>query len=262
MADSTDTKVPTITKIDPKTRLLSYSLQTDHVTAPAQYYPLPLPRTNASKPNILYADPDNDSEPSEALKHPNDRSIIVYGTKNGLTILYPRRSQRYRPNDSSDSDIEMLDRNDWVVYESEDIAQSQARFSPEPYDLKYESYSEPEGFNCQRNARFPWKYSIDLGSPVTEFALPTLNSLLDSTNSLAEPWNQNVYITAITEDGVVRLVALPLRLPPPGMNSTRNFSTPDFPVDIITLKPGNRRQPRPRGICMGLLQRMLHSGSP
>ncbi|KAF3922761.1 hypothetical protein ABW21_db0209162 [Orbilia brochopaga] len=257
MANSIDTKAPTITNIDPKTRLLSYSLQTDHVTAPAQYYPLPLPRSNTLKSTALDVNSNGNNGSSDPIQYPNDRSIIVYGTKTGLTILYPRRSRHRRISDlNSDSDIEVIGDNDCVSYEDQSPP-SKLRFSQEDYNLKYESESETEGYSCRRNPRFPWKYSVDLGSPVTEFALPTFDAFLAGTDSISQPWNRSLFITAITEDGAVQLVVLPFRPPPPGVSSTRETST-DFPVDIIWLKPNNRRQPRPRGVCMGILQRMVY----
>ncbi|KAJ6259821.1 hypothetical protein Dda_5463 [Drechslerella dactyloides] len=240
MADSEDMKVPTITKINPKTRLLSYSLQTDYVTAPAQYYPLPLPRSNGSRKIVC-----------ESLDIPGhyDRSIVVYGTKTGLSIIYPRRSQRRRicslKLGDSDSDIEIISKSDLTTEDNGHTDQSHILtppFSHEDYDLKYESHSESERCGSRHNARFPWKYSVDLSSPVTEFAFPTFdNSLLGNVDSVSEPWSHSLYVTAITEDGTVQLVTLPLRLPPPGISSTEHIS-PDFPVYVwnTMLRPDGR----------------------
>ncbi|EWC44595.1 hypothetical protein DRE_06676 [Drechslerella stenobrocha 248] len=277
MADATYTKAPAITKLNPKTRLLSYTLRASHLTAPAQYYPCPLPRVRVN--TTQSAKLQEGSQGETATAYPSDRSIVVYGTKTGLTILYPRRirhcgAQHLRAASAqctdweeigANSDVEMAEDGDCVVYEHTENGPTASPhaapgFDSGGYETDYESHSGSEEYSFQRNIGFPWKYSIDLDSAVTEFALPRIPDFVDEQSGPGfRPWLlQKVYITAITEDGAVRLIVLPFRLPPPGVSSTRHIS-PEFPVNITHLKHGIRGQTRPRGICLGLLQRLPYS---
>ncbi|KAF3916840.1 hypothetical protein ABW20_dc0109464 [Dactylellina cionopaga] len=239
MADAPDTKLPIAVKLNPKARLLSG----------------------------------------------NDRSLIVYGSKTGLTILYPTRSRPFRPatprspdfikvefNESNDgSDLEVLSMStsseDWVIYENpEDAILIQRCTTPstDSEDEQYESYSEPEEYNIQRNTRFPWKYSINLGSPVTNFAFPgaSIPMFGQTGRESHKPWLDKVYIAAITEDGTTRIITLPLRLPPPGA-SFPSLNSSEFPVDITVLTHSQEAsQTLPRGICVDFMRQVPKKVSP
>ncbi|KAF3926454.1 hypothetical protein AA313_de0206871 [Arthrobotrys entomopaga] len=233
MADAPDTKLPLIIKLSPKTRLLSYKLQ-DEVTASAQYYPFLLPPTGTSSANW-----------NSNIRRTNDRSIIAYGTMTGITILYPRRS---RPSDQ-----------ELKAHENGKATREKGTID----NLEYESYSEPEDQRIVRNIRLPWKYSIDLGSPVTEFAFPSASSVIDHEIEAEEPWAKKLFISAITEGGIVHLISLPLSLPPPGVFSN-NHPSPKFPVDIITLARSTtpHLQLPPRGLSMDFMYRVATTSSP
>ncbi|EPS40806.1 hypothetical protein H072_5321 [Dactylellina haptotyla CBS 200.50] len=247
MTDTPCIIAPTILKLNPNARLLSYKVR-DDITAPAQYYPLPLPLGDhiASK----YSKDD-----TPKLHGQIDRSILVYGTRVGLTILYPRRTRLREPEPESpdleaeDSDRESYpeipdsesDRGEWVriVYENEeDEALFNSRLddlglNSVEYNTKYEYSSELDDSCATRNTRFPCAYSIEFHNPVVEIAFPKLSLSTDG-----EPLAQRLYISVTTQDGMIRLVAIPFRVPPPGVSSTKNLSK-EFPVDIITLKGPN-----------------------
>ncbi|KAK6363001.1 hypothetical protein TWF730_000450 [Orbilia blumenaviensis] len=231
MADAPDTKVPILAKLDSKTRLLSYAVK-DDITAPAQYYPYLLPEDRKPGSTKSSANRSNQAAPND---EGHDRSIIIYGTKTGLTILYPRqcRLRVRRPSadstnekageaDSDDDDggdITMtLDEDIWVEFygPNGEKLKDPFRKKANPKAPKYESYSEPEERGVQRNARFPWKYHVELGSPVAEFAVPgAFHSTPEYAYLASHPWLERLYIAAITVDGKAYLIALPLRLPPP-----------------------------------------------
>ncbi|KAK6538009.1 hypothetical protein TWF694_010902 [Orbilia ellipsospora] len=229
MADAPDTKLPTVIKLSPKVRLLSYKLR-DEVTAPAQYYPFLLPPTGTQNTN---------GTPGRT----SDRSIIAYGTKTGITILYPKRS---RPREQGPKAHQNGETTQGVIN-----------------NFDYESYSESEDKRTARNIRFPWKYSIDLGNSVTEIAFPSASSVIDHEIEAEEPWCKNLYISAITEDGVVHLISLPLSLPPPGVFSN-NHPSPKFPVHMIALmrSTASHTQLPPQGLSMDLMYRVATTSPP
>ncbi|KAK6509229.1 hypothetical protein TWF481_003988 [Arthrobotrys musiformis] len=275
MADAPDTKVPVAVKLTSRARLLSYRVKED-ITAPAQYYPYSLPRDKKSELTDGATDGNNKDVPHD---NGNDKSVIIYGTKTGLTILYPLRcrlrggqaSPQQSTNtkgtgmDADDSDFEMeMDDGSWVVFRRPDGKLLEEPFPKKvvPNPPEYESYSEPEEYNVQRNARFPWKYSVELDSPVIEFAVPGPSHAVPEHAYLeSHPWLEKIYITAITADGRVHLVILPLRLPPPGVSST-DVASNHFPVHTILLRARKEGQIRPKGICLDFMRRIRGPASP
>ncbi|KAF3930918.1 hypothetical protein ABW19_dt0207370 [Dactylella cylindrospora] len=264
MVDSRSTTFPRLTKLSPTARFLrslrlfldplsnkawralltdidSYDVN-EEITAPAQFYPLPLPRTkttNDSKP------PLEKNRTETVINAKNDRSIIVYGTNTGLTILYPRKLQRCERSETPDADSEGDDSSgskSWVkvgsIISENGLARSFRNDAPadtDKHEITYESYSEPEGSYVQRNARFPWTYSIDIGAKVVGFSFPA--AFMDEQLGTLLPWSQNMYIAAVGDDRAIRLISLPLRLPPPCISSNKS-ATNDFQVQIVRLETG------------------------
>ncbi|KAK6357354.1 hypothetical protein TWF718_001667 [Orbilia javanica] len=276
MTDSPDTKVPLLVKLDSSTRLLGFTLKED-ITASAQYYPYPLPRDE--KPESKSAgDTTNGKNTAAPDDGGNDRSIIVYGTKKGLTILYPQRcrlrerepSSRWTNIDTGgmsgdgDGDVEMgVDESDWVICDDPkgDRPEDDLHIGTYAKTSKYESYSESEGYGAQRNACFPWKFLVELDSPVIEFAVPgPSHSVPEHAYLASHPWLEKMYLAAITADGKVHLVILPLRLPPPGVSSSR-IDSKDFPVHTMPLKSRKGGQTRPKGICLDFMRRLQNPAS-
>ncbi|KAK6536225.1 hypothetical protein TWF281_000468 [Arthrobotrys megalospora] len=270
MADAPDTKVPVLARLDPRARLLSYVVK-DDITAPAQYYPYPLPRIK--KPESANGITNGNGLATSNEKG-NDRSVIIYGTKTGLTLLYPRRSRVCRgqaPSRSANevnetrADMEMdVDGGSWIVFHDSDTKPltDPLRKQTPVKAPKYESYSEPEEYDIQRNARFPWKYLVELGSPVVEFAIPgASHSVPEYAYLESHPWLEKMYIAAITADGKAHLVILPLRLPPPGISSA-DIASNDFPVHTILLRARSEGRTRPIGICLDFMRRKPNPASP
>ncbi|KAK6516504.1 hypothetical protein TWF506_006411 [Arthrobotrys conoides] len=277
MTDAPDTKVPVLVKLNSRARLLGYTVKED-ITAAAQYYPYSIPRNK--KPESESTDKaTNDNDTATYTLHVeegNDRSIIIYGTKSGLTILYPRRCRLREGNTSRSNSRETsgMDRNgdsemdvdggSWVIFcDSEgELPEEPLRKKTYAKPPKYESDSEPEEYRIQKNARFPWKFLVDLGSPVIEFAVPGPSHSVPEYAYLApRPWLEKMYLAAITADGKAHLIILPLRLPPPGVFSNKLESN-EFPVHTMLLSPRKPGQIRPKGICLDFMRRLRTPASP
>ncbi|KAF3090438.1 hypothetical protein TWF569_004037 [Orbilia oligospora] len=275
MADAPDTKVPILVRLNSRARLLSYTVKED-ITAPAQYYPYSIPRSKKPESEST-GDATNLNDTATSHVEENDRSIIIYGTKKGLTILYPRRcrlsegvcsprstnEESFGTDGDGDMDMDVHEGGSAIPSDLEGkLPEEPPRKKTYTKAPKYESDSEPEDYSIQKNARFPWKFLVELGSPVIEFAVPGPSHSAPEYNYLEFlPWLEKMYLTAITADGKVHLIILPLRLPPPGVSSNQLGSN-DFPVHTMLLSPRKLGQIRLKGICVDFMRRLQTPNSP